>query len=405
MMFECSCRHAARIASSKQSKEQGSALIAALSVLVILSMLGVAALNSSDSETRLVHERIDRLTAFALAESGLEHGKQYVKDNIFSLDALLEDFEDDPDDMRIEEKLDVNPEKSYVMNLEKDPDNSNVFFIKSTGTIYWEGRQDKAEVTLRLEVEKDMSESDFSADAPFSIYSPEPKMKMKGKPGISGTEYDLPQNFNCSGGNCEGLPKQSHEANYKPPIYSQDNFEQLDYKDKHLEYEGSEVDDPVKIGGSESNANESWQDFAKGLAKDVEDEKFGRLISRDSSVSGDAEWGNRDNPEVTVVKDKKLSGTVDGAGILILKDGADITGNYHFEGLVFVLTEKDQEELKMFSKGTPYIYGSAIVTGEDSPEQIEFKGTANVYYNEEALGYAKNAIPPALNILSWQKDG
>lgn len=394
----------------KPSKEQGSALILTLSVLVILSFLGVAALNSTDSETDLVYERLDRLTAFSLAESGLEHGKQYLKDNITDLDDKLDDLEDDP----IEgEQPGKNPGKSYTLELDRSSDCDTSFCLISTGTVTWDSRPNQ-EVRLRLEVERGGSSVDMDLEAAINFFVPDPELEL-GNNGfyISGYEYDLPGHFDCAGGNCTTDWKVDDDTSL-PAVFSTEDIDSGDDLEGGLEFkETDSLEDGIKVSDEIDEDSSHWLDLMDDLEKSVPESN---IITDTSDVGGNANLGTRDNPEVHVVKkdkdDKKppkITGQIDGAGILILKDGARFAGTFHFEGLVLV-DMRDEDSTEFFSSGTADLYGGAVIASNEENEaddqKASFDGDTRFVYSNKALEYADQAGAvafPKLRIESWER--
>ncbi|EFI36149.1 hypothetical protein Dthio_PD3603 [Desulfonatronospira thiodismutans ASO3-1] len=387
-------------------KQAGSALIISIVVLMLLSILGAAALRATNSELGIVRDEIMREAAFYVSESGIEAGKSYLQERLsesslrgdssksFILDSEIDNIEDE--EPYLSHKFENDSEYSVWFQWEDDNNNSS-FQVISNGN-----KKDKnVQTTLTLQIDRNESDTP-TPDAPFSIHTPNPKMRMQGNPLISGYDHDVPEDFLC-GGNCTGLENFDSEYDSMPAIYSDNEFEYLDYQDKHL-------DSPVEttqIGDSALDetgiANDYWIDYANRLLPN-----YDRLIEHDTDVPGNDVWGDRENPQITIVDNKKLGGTIDGAGVLILKNGADITGNFHFEGIVVYMVEEG-DTIDMFSAGTPNIFGSVVVAGEELSDDIYFEdeigylGNANVSFSSEAiLNSAHNAIPPYINIVSWE---
>ena len=61
--------------------QHGAALIVALLILVILTMLGISALDSTKMETRMVHNMSEYNYAFQAAEMGLAQPRTYTRNN------------------------------------------------------------------------------------------------------------------------------------------------------------------------------------------------------------------------------------------------------------------------------------------------------------------------------------
>ena len=361
------------------SGEDGSALVMTLAILMFLSILGTTALNSSNSELMLVGDSRRRQKAFFIAESGIEFGKQYLyesMDNGTNLNSIITGG-------AISKTV---GDGNFNLYFEENATDDDFFWMISNGTY------SNAKKQIKLYIEKDRSDIDMEADAAFGVYTPNATMTMKGNPLISGDEYDIPDDFDCSGAGCNGL---ATGVSGKPSLYFAEEPYSLSYNpSKHL----SPDFDYDTIGTSDKD-NEYWQDFAEALLPYAD-----RTITPTDNV--EAFWGTREDPDITVVDGKKINSTIDGAGVLILKNGADITGNFHFEGVAICLVQEG-DTIEMFSAaGTPDIFGTVVVAGE-TPDEIHFEeitytGNARVKYSSEALGFAYDAIPPDLIIISWQ---
>ena len=115
--------------------------------------------------------------------------------------------------------------------------------------------------------------------------------------------------------------------------------------------------------------------------------------------------GTREEPEITVVQEGEIN-SVNGAGILVLKDGARIAGDTHFEGLV-IFDSVSEEQL--FSGGNNTLYGSMIVRGEGDEdielgdeEDVELAGTPSILFSREGLLSALRAMNiELLSHVSW----
>ena len=96
-----------------------------------------------------------------------------------------------------------------------------------------------------------------------------------------------------------------------------------------------------------------------------------------------------------------FEGTVDGAGILILKDEVEFEGSFHFEGLIIVLnSEGEDSEFDIGDGGTSRLFGSVVVVGDES--EVELEGNARILYSSAALSNANN-ISSLTRLVAWRE--
>ncbi len=92
--------------------------------------------------------------------------------------------------------------------------------------------------------------------------------------------------------------------------------------------------------------------------------------------------GTRANPAVTLIPSgSTLSGSVNGAGIIIVDDGGalSITGNFCYEGLVIL-----RGTGRVFGAGTGNLFGS-IITISHLSKLIDLTGSFSLYYSSTAI--------------------
>jgi hypothetical protein len=120
----------------------------------------------------------------------------------------------------------------------------------------------------------------------------------------------------------------------------------------------------------------------------------------------DETWGNRDAPQVRCVQglpssgdSLTLSGTVSGAGILIVKD-ADLvlSGAFRWEGLIIV--SGDQVGLKIIGSSGQEVLGALLVNeigirGSDS-YIMDIQGSLRLLFSRQALARAAGLMPTAI---------
>ena len=336
--------------------ERGSTLVVSVLVLVILSILGAAALTLSNTELLIARNIRLNAKAFYLAEAGIEKACSLIQDVNGSL-----------------------AEGSYVAQvngpykIQNATNSSSIwdiyeFTVNSTG--YYEGAH--ANISIKANSKK----LPLNSDASLSIYTTgtnaTAEATAQGNPVLDGNDYGLPDNFNCSGVDC----------NVDSSLLNGISTNGLYMDQGSVEIKGSAEINPGTQEGNGTYNNEYWKNMATELTPLADN-------VLNESTSEDLTLGTREEPQVTVLGDNaKLSGTVNGAGILIVNGSAQSTGNFHFEGQVIILGNEN-ETVDFFSAGTPYIYGSVAVAGNPDAS-LNVKGNASIKYSQLALKNAGN---------------
>ncbi len=337
--------------------ERGSTLVVTVLVLVILSILGAAALTLTNTEFLIARNIKLKTKSFYLAEAGIEKACSVIRD--------------------VNGTLDDGSYVAYISEPYKvqNATNSSSLWDVYAFTVNSTGYSQSSESNIQIKAS--MYRLPINADAAMGIYTQganaTAETTTQGNPLIDGDDYGLPDNFYCSGSDCD----------VSLPLVNGTGTDGLYMDQGSVEVKGSAEITPGTQFGNGTYSNEYWKNMADELIP-VADNVI------DGTLSEDVTLGTRDAPQVSVLGDNtKLSGTVNGAGILIVQGNAQCTGNFHFEGQVIILGNED-ENIKLFTAGTPYIYGSVAVAG--SPNAIvDVKGNAQIKYSKLALKNAGKA--------------
>ncbi|MDZ7760301.1 MAG: PilX N-terminal domain-containing pilus assembly protein [Desulfovermiculus sp.] len=337
--------------------ENGSTLVVTILVLVILSILGTAALTLTNTEFLIARNMKLKTKSFYLAEAGVEKACSVIRD--------------------VNGTLDDGSYVAYVSEPYKvqNATNSSLLWDVYEFTVNSTGYCQSSESNIQIKAF--MKRLPINSDAAMGIYTQganaTAETTTQGNPLIDGDDYGLPDNFHCSGSDCD----------VSLPLVNGTGTDGLYMDQGSVEIKGSAEITPDPKFGNGTYSNAYWKSMAEKLVP-VADNVI------DDTLSEDVTLGTRDEPQVTVLGDNtKLSGTVNGAGILIVHGNAQVTGNFHFEGQVIILGNED-EDIKLFTAGTPYIYGSVAVAG--SPNAIvDVKGNAQIKYSQLALKNAGKA--------------
>ncbi|NLE66637.1 MAG: hypothetical protein GX608_04365, partial [Lentisphaerae bacterium] len=100
----------------------------------------------------------------------------------------------------------------------------------------------------------------------------------------------------------------------------------------------------------------------------------------------------------------KITGTVDGAGILIVNGGVeiDLAGTFHYEGLVIIIGDNiNDSSLEFNDKGNANILGATVVIGGEVDMRV--KSSTAISYSSAALANLSEIWPKeAVNTSKWK---
>lgn len=129
------------------------------------------------------------------------------------------------------------------------------------------------------------------------------------------------------------------------------------------------------------------------------------LTPSGSPYSGNMSYGSITNPKIVFIDGSdsthpvKISGGIQGWGILVVRGFFQLTGTMDWHGLV-VVSSNSVFDFAM-AKGTPRIIGSLLMGGPPG-STLEMRGTANILYSSEALRQAQwIGKLLAYHILDW----
>jgi hypothetical protein len=334
-------------------------------VLVILSILGTAALTMTNTELLIARNMKLNSKAFYMAEAGAEHAYANFTCSNQTQVFLSSDYQ---------WWNNGNGEYNASVIFE-EPLNGGKIFEKNLYFIDSSGRYKNALKHISLKVTHVVPPT-TNVDGALGIYAENTDALIdagaQGNVIISGKDNDPPADFECIGcsPSISTLDFKTHS------IYtSTQNATINTVGNTSLEPEPGSVDDDSL--DTPEYAFEDWKLYVQLL----EDEG---LTSHYSGDEDEINLGTRDNPKISVLEAGcALGGGIFGAGILVVKGDAKITGNFRFDGLVIVLQEGN-EDIEFFSSGTPNIYGSVIVAGEGDID-VNISGTVDIYYSSKAI--------------------
>jgi len=412
--------------------ERGAVLIAALLIFVMLALTGIYTVYQSTTEMRIASNNKVSAQAFYVAEAGIEHAKALLREE--TLNDVLQGADNNKnnvtDNGRIAELQNGTcGDGTYTVYITDLPatfsngslvadggeswkDSNNRVFITSVG------RVGGAQKVIQVEVEKeDLVPPD--ADGALSIYTPSPVIEIKGSADVSGNNYHVPASFDCGDSSCNGTINPPYGSNI-PGVFSENNLTFIEAEAEESEENDNSNDKDNGAGnnkgvtgngcsisycpdsivvGIPKYGNQYWVDLTNQLIA-----MEGTVTYTAAAASGKSTLGTRDEPQISyVTSEVTFSSTIDGAGILIVRDGVHFTGNSHFEGVIIVLNnENDSEDEISWSTGNPAFYGTLVIAGTQ-PGTADLRGNPSVNYSSEAIENA-NKLSTIIKTRSWRDD-
>jgi len=162
-----------------------------------------------------------------------------------------------------------------------------------------------------------------------------------------------------------------------------------------------------------SDAN-SIAAFALSCADHTRPENF---FDATNYPSGNATMGTLDTPQITYIKNETskpiiLNGTITGCGILVIQGKVVFRGTLTYAGIIFAITDDNSPatQTSVVLDGTPLIFGSIFAAstklpGPNAPAILDFRGTADLFYSNEALGLAMMILPTDVRVLASNETG
>ena len=379
------------------NNEKGFVLPVGLMFLAIIVILGTTAVIITTTDLKIgTNYKLSEQT-FYVAEAGIQRAANALEagaSNGFDDELLGADGSSGTSDDGI---LSFGSSVSfgggtYAVQVTDNNDDGDLFsdsdgkvLITSIGTI------DNASKTI----EAIYYYQEIDVNGALGIYGPNPTVELSGASEIDGRDYNVPPDFDCSGAGCTATLAGGAPA--ETGIYTEEAITQVglisdETDSKQNVFGGPPIDED---GGGVGSVSE-WQNFANSLTPD---------LTVDSATEGTITeniFGSRDNPQITMITDSALtgthlSGTIDGAGILIVKGDLQITGTFHFEGLVIVMAGGD---LVVTGTGRSILYGSVVLAGSGASSEVDYGGHASIRYSTQALKYASDTMS---NLSSWRE--
>ncbi len=392
--------------------QQGSALVLALLVMLVMSIVIMGMATDSDLDLKISRNLELKNQAFNNAETGvhitsgvLRHVivNRYWEEENSTGNITIGDYE-----LKIQDGGgDIENIYEQDETLELEHDGKKIAEIKVNSRAYSnEDRRwfslvskgfnvDNAESQISVVMEElDVS---MNLNSPLSLLNPDPKLTLKGNSYISNKNHNVPDDFYCNGADCTDVSDSVEgESEFAVSSNQEITLEEIGQDDNGIDgdigHSSIEIEDDYW-----SDQVDHYESIAEANDRVYEEEP-------DS-------LGTREEPMVTVLEGVDISSS-NGAGILILKGGARITGNAHFEGLVICIVGED-EDSALFSGGTNTLFGGMVVLGdtsevelEEEGDEVELAGNPSIKYSTQALTSAMGALDDnaPMRQMSWRAE-
>lgn len=359
--------------------ESGAVLLTTLIILVLLTIIGISAVNITTTDLQISSNNKIYQKNLYLAESAANEAIQHIYQVLLGKEQSKKWIQDIA---KYNSKDQLNWSESY-RNSSMNSRLSNYHakykaFSNKTGNankykVFGLG-QYKGRAVVEIQLNVNSTQNILNTKSALGVYTSNSSINGTGNGGIYGINYNLPADFDCSGSGCDGTQNPTVNGTYALYMeYTSSKFNQSGNFDLK-----SDLD---LFGKNTGNNNASNSDRWISLAN------YLKSSSEVVNYKDDDSLGNRKNPMVTVIgNDTNLSGSDDGAGILIIENNTEfnVSGNFHFEGLVIKIDYEDNSKDDAFLSGTNDIFGTVIIAGSGTTEVFN-AGNANIKYSKRAL--------------------
>ncbi|HXK60511.1 MAG TPA: hypothetical protein PLP42_11525 [Acidobacteriota bacterium] len=125
-----------------------------------------------------------------------------------------------------------------------------------------------------------------------------------------------------------------------------------------------------------------------------------RIKSLAGDVNEDPKYGSLEKPKIVVIDGNIRLNSGSGAGILVVKGNLELRGNFTYHGLILVIGEGSFSTI-----GTPNVYGGVLVAsvsgGQFNVPSFEGNGNARFDFCGDSISLALSLLP--LRTSSWRE--
>lgn len=376
-------------------QQSGAALLMALLILLILTLIGVSGALSGLMGERMASDAKQRTDALFAAETGISRAVSRLNEDDHAAACV---------DGMLTGNVRATGSAHYQVDcqpIEPDqlgfcgPPYEGCYRVLSTGTVRTLGGEVLASryVQTRVGISKGLT-FDGVADAAVTCFGIGDGcyVTAEGSPGgIDGRDYGVPTAFECSGAGCRSSLDPNRNADGA-----------VDRVGTVLWGDGSITGNPNQFNGNPATearndpdgAEAAWSDWAASW--DELTDALGEPSVVEGSVTSTGALGTRSEPKFSrLASGVDVAGNVSGAGILLVEAGASFTGTMSFEGLVILLPGAS------LNTGNSTFYGAVV--GWDGAS-INVGGNGLIRFSSEALDNAGELLGRGeAEMLSWRQ--
>jgi len=347
-----------------------------VTVIILAAAAGILAAGlhfAGSSRISQVRQEIRFDKAFFTAEAGIERAKAALRNGATNNGVLFGGATN-------------YGEGTFFVDVRTNMSGTNLFvIIRSTGAV--ENATRVIEVEVRLTPPSPYVPG--QSDGAVCFYGTNTSLYLKNANNhIDGHDYDVPTNFTGNGEACDGtLSTNAASAG----VY---------YTSTNTSISGSgDINGHPPVTNWTGMYNEAyWYQFLDTI------ETYALMYSSPTAM------GTRDAPVITILPSgtTKITGNNDGAGILIVPGGANLSigGTFHYEGLLIIIGDGIVDtDAELAATGTFDFFGSVICLG--GALNLEATGRAAMKYSTQALANLSRLSLPArlarLDVIYWKE--
>lgn len=372
-------------------KQGGFVLAITMVALVALSFFVTTGVSTSSSTTKVAGNYTKSIESFNIAESGLAKARPLLEGSNFN--DLLTNYA--AAGIPLVAKTSFNKGSYIVYVADNDDgdgdmysDSDNIVVLKAIGE-----SQSGNTVEIEAHYQKPTASGEVALPSPPASGSGAAMMcgtstdvRTQGAAKINGNDFAVPS-LPCSGSGCEG-------TNLGPSAFAVVGEGKINTSGGGF------------VGGSSQYVSDTkcaeWKTLRNSLAS-LDPSHESVVVLSGSGTS--AQLNDCSNPKVFIVNTSAstyhFSGSSELCGIVVVASDTSIstTGNATLIGTVLVMGESSDLNF-IASSGTPRIFGQVIVESisVSKAKELEVKGTADINYSTEGIGYAQQAMNNALSL-------
>lgn len=369
--------------------ERGMVLVVALLVMVILALLGVTFLTISASEYNIASNELNASRAFNLAEAGAEHARAELRGA--DINSILT------------QGGNINfagygtavsfAGGSYSVSIRNNTTAMGAFPVDPGGPT--NDTDERVILTATGTFKNAQKVIESLASIPklppppgaVAAFSQDSEVEAGGDAEINGNNFDPPP-YPCSGAGCDGLPNSSVPA--VPGVL----FNSTGATAQGIGSATIEGNPPTRTDVSASAT--PWINLASSLAP------CGNIaLTVPTTFASNQVWGSPSSPAVVrLTGPVTINGNVNGAGILIVENQLTITGTFHFQGIVLIMSTGVVE---VSATGDSSIYGTTIIYSTDSLAELRLRLRGHTRLRYSKLAVDRVALIMPTQVLTWRE--